>query len=111
MIPELLGRIPVVVQLDELTDGELFRVLKEPPDSLVNQYRAMMKADDIGLAFEDDALMALVKESQKRKVGARGLRGLMEEVMHDHLFDAPDLRGQTLTITSTYVQERLAGAD
>ncbi len=108
MIPELLGRLPVVVQMEELSSDEMLLVLKEPPDSLVRQYGEMMSADGIGLAFADDALREIVTAAEKRKVGARGLRGLMEEVMHDHLFNAPDLRGTTLEITAAYVKERLA---
>ncbi|MBI5178591.1 MAG: ATP-dependent Clp protease ATP-binding subunit ClpX [Nitrospinae bacterium] len=111
MIPELLGRLPVMVRMDELSPEDLLRVLTEPPDSLVNQYKELMKADDIELVFEVEALKAMVAECQKRKVGARGLRGLMEEVLHDHLFDAPNMRGQTLAITPTYVHERLAKAE
>jgi ATP-dependent Clp protease ATP-binding subunit ClpX len=107
MIPELLGRLPVVVQLEELSSEELFLVLKEPPDSLVRQYREMMAADDIGLQFEDAALHEIVAAAKKRKVGARGLRGLMEEVMHDHLFNAPTLRGTALNITADYAKNRL----
>lgn len=98
MIPELLGRLPVMVQMDELTGEELLRVLKEPPDSLVNQYREMLSADDIGLEFEEEALREIVRCAERRKVGARGLRGIMEEVMHDWLFDAPNLRGKSVTV-------------
>jgi len=99
IIPELLGRLPVIVEMEELTADELLRVLKEPPDSLVRQYKEMMSADNIKLTFENSALKAVVDLAIKRKLGARGLRGIMEDVMHDFLFDAPKMRGKSLAVT------------
>ncbi len=107
MLPELLGRLPVIVQMEDLDAGELLRVLTEPPDSLVRQYQALMGADDVRLEFEEGALRAVIALAQKRKVGARGLRGIMEEVMHDHLFDAPNRRGTALCITEADVEKSL----
>lgn len=109
MIPELIGRIPVVVQMEELTGDELLRVLTEPPDSLVRQYCELLAADDITLKFNDAALKEFIKQAKKSKVGARGLRGLMEEVMHDHMFDAPKNRGKTITVTKKEVAEKIRG--
>lgn len=108
MIPELLGRLPVIVQMEELSGEELLKVLTEPPDSLINQYREFMAADDIKLKFQSGALKEIVKAAEKRKLGARGLRVLMEEVMHDHLFDAPKNRGKTITITAQQVAAKTA---
>lgn len=107
MIPELLGRIPVIVQMEDLGGDELFRVLTEPPDSLVNQYRELMAADGITLEFAEEALREVVRCAERRKVGARGLRGIMEEVMHDFLFDAPNRRGQTVVIGLKDVTEKV----
>jgi len=106
MIPELLGRLPVIVQMDELSGDELLRVLTEPPDSLVNQYREFMAADDIKLKFQSGAQKEIIKAAERRKLGARGLRAIMEEIMHDHLFDAPKNRGKTVTVTARHVAEK-----
>jgi ATP-dependent Clp protease ATP-binding subunit ClpX len=106
MIPELLGRLPVIVQMEELSEEELLRVLTEPPDSLVNQYRELLATDDITVKFHAGALKEIIKAAEKRKLGARGLRSLMEEVMHDYLFDAPKNRGKIITITAQYVLKK-----
>jgi len=108
MIPELLGRIPVLVQMDELTEEELLQIIKGPPDSIVNQYTELLSADNIKLKFEDDALQAIIKLAMERKVGARGLRGIMEDVMHDYLFHSPTHRGKTLLITAADVKKSIA---
>ena len=104
MLPELLGRLPVIVQMDELSEAELLRVLTEPPDCIVNQYRELMAADDIKLKFQAAALKEIITVAEKRKLGARGLRSIIEEVMHDHMFDAPGNRGKTITINAKYVK-------
>ena len=108
LIPELIGRLPVIVSMDELTESEMLKVLTGPSDSLVNQYRELLGADDIELKFEEGSLEEVIALSVKRKVGARGLRGIMEEVMHDYLFDAPKFRGKTVTVTKGDVDKASA---
>ncbi len=99
MIPELIGRLPILVKMEELSCEELSKIITVPPDSLVNQYREVMAADNVELNFDKKSLKMIVELAVKRKVGARGLRGIMEEVMHDYLFDLPNWRGKSLTIT------------
>jgi ATP-dependent Clp protease ATP-binding subunit ClpX len=111
MLPELLGRLPVVVQLDALDEDQLVDVLSGPPDSLLREYQALVEADDVKLEFADDALRELVRFARARQVGARGLRGIMEDVCHDLMFEAPERRGETIVVDVSYVRERLARVD
>jgi ATP-dependent Clp protease ATP-binding subunit ClpX len=108
MLPELLGRLPVVVQLDPLDEDQLVEVLGGPPDSLMREYQALLGADDIKLELTDAALREMVRFAVARRVGARGLRGIVEEVCHDLMFEAPERRGETITVDADYVRERLA---
>jgi ATP-dependent Clp protease ATP-binding subunit ClpX len=108
VLPELLGRLPVIVQLDALDEDQLVDVLSGPPDSLIKEYTALLAADDVKLEFADDALRELVRFAVARRVGARGLRGIVEEVCHDLMFEAPERRGETVKVTRQYVAERLA---
>ena len=108
MLPELLGRLPVVVQLDPLDETELVDVLSGPPDSLVREYQALFAADDVTLDFADAALREMVRFAVRRRLGARGLRSIVEEVCHDLMFEAPERRGETVRVDADYVRERLA---
>jgi ATP-dependent Clp protease ATP-binding subunit ClpX len=107
MLPELLGRLPVVVPLEALDEDQLLDVLSGPPDSLIKEYTALLAADDVRLEFADDALRELVRFAIARRVGARGLRGIVEEVCHDLMFEAPERRGETVMVTRQYVVARL----
>ncbi|HHY95764.1 MAG TPA: ATP-dependent Clp protease ATP-binding subunit ClpX [Firmicutes bacterium] len=89
MIPEFVGRVPVIVTLDALTEGDLVRILQEPKNALVRQYKRMFELDGIELEFTDDAVRAVAMEAMKRTTGARGLRAILEEVMLDVMFDVP----------------------
>ena len=108
MLPELLGRLPVIVQLDPLDEDQLVEVLSTPPDSLVKEYQALLAADDVKLELSDEALREIVRFAVARRVGARGLRGIVEEVCHDLMFEAPERRGETVVVGGDYVRERLA---
>ncbi len=99
MMPELVGRIPTIVRLEQLTDDQLAEVLTAPPDSLVNEYKQLLSLDNIKLEFEKAALRKIVETAQKRKLGARGLRSIVEQVIRDILFTAPERRGETVVIT------------
>ncbi|MDX1421463.1 MAG: ATP-dependent Clp protease ATP-binding subunit ClpX, partial [Rubricoccaceae bacterium] len=90
LIPEFVGRLPVVASLDGLTDAELRRILVEPRNALVRQYQKLFAMDGVDLVLSDDALDALVARATALGTGARGLRAVMEEVMLDLMFDAPD---------------------
>ena len=89
LIPEFIGRVPVVVSLDALDEETLVRILKEPKNSLVKQYRKMFEMDGVTLSFDEDALREIARESLERKTGARGLRAIMEKSMMDVMFEAP----------------------
>ena len=89
MIPEFIGRIPVVCYLEELDEKDLVRVLTEPKNSVVKQYEYLFKLDGVKLVFEQEALEEIAKESIKRKTGARGLRSIIEELLLDVMFEIP----------------------
>ncbi len=89
MIPEFVGRVPVVVSLDALDEEALVKILKEPRNSLIRQYKRLFEIDGVDLDFDDDALIAIAKKSMERKTGARGLRAIMENTMMDLMYTAP----------------------
>ena len=89
LIPELVGRIPIVVTLNQLDRETLINILTEPKNALVKQYAKLFEMDGVELEFEKEALEAIADEALKRKTGARGLRAIMEELMLDVMFDIP----------------------
>ena len=100
IIPEFIGRIPVICHLEELDEQDLVRVLTEPKNSVVKQYEYLFKLDGVNLVFEKDALEEVARESIKRKTGARGLRSIIEESLLDVMFELPSTKGvKTCTIT------------
>ena len=104
LIPELVGRIPVVTVLDPLDEDALVRVLKEPKNSLVKQYQTLMKLDSVELDITDEALHAIAKKTIALKSGARGLRSVMEGVMTDLMYSVPsDPTISKITITAASV--------
>ena len=93
MIPEFVGRVPVVSTLTELDEEALIQILTEPKNALVKQYQALLKLEGVDLGFSKDALKAIAEEAMKRKSGARGLRSIMENVMLDIMYEIPDMEG------------------
>lgn len=89
MIPEIMGRVPVVVSLDELDKETLVRILKEPKNAIIKQYQKMFELDGVDLEFEDAAIEAVADKSLKRKTGARGLRAILEKAMMDMMYNIP----------------------
>ena len=89
LIPEFAGRLPVIVPLEELSEEAMLRVLLEPKNSVIKQFKKLMKLDDVELEFEDEALNEIVKKSLEQKTGARGLRSIVENVMTDIMFEVP----------------------
>ncbi len=89
LIPEFIGRLPVVTMLDELTEQELVRILTEPKNAMVKQYKKLLSMDGVDLEFEEDALAALARMAIKRKTGARGLRAIIEHLMLDVMYEIP----------------------
>ena len=89
LIPEFIGRLPIVATLKELDKTALKMILTEPKNSLVKQYKKLFEMDDVELIFEDDAISAIVDKAIERKTGARGLRSIIEEIMTDIMFEIP----------------------
>lgn len=91
MIPEFIGRLPVTVTLEELDKDALVHILTEPKNAIVKQYKALFAMDGVELDFEEDALDAIAEKAIKKKSGARGLRGTIEEIMMDTMFEIPSM--------------------
>ncbi|MCI8557233.1 MAG: ATP-dependent Clp protease ATP-binding subunit ClpX [Lachnospiraceae bacterium] len=89
MIPEFVGRVPVTVALDALTKEDMVRILVEPKNSIVKQYKKMLELDGVKLSFEKEAIEAIAAETVTRKTGARGLRAIMEHIMMDTMYEVP----------------------
>ena len=108
LIPEFTGRLPVFTAMSELTEDQLVKVLTEPKNCLVKQYRKLLAMDGVDLEFEKDALRELAKDAIIRKTGARGLRAAMERVMTDVMYEAPGGKsGKKVKITAAMVREKL----
>ena len=108
LIPEFVGRLPVVSTLQELSEEDLVRILREPKNSLLKQYQTMFELEDVDLQFTDDALEAVASEAQKRNVGARGLRIILEELMLDMMYTIPSQEDITeVVITKEMVLDRV----
>ena len=104
LIPEFVGRLPIFVSLDSLDEEALIRILTEPKNAIVKQYKALFDMDDVELEFTEEALHAVAKESFKRDTGARGLRAILESVMMDVMFEIPsDENISKVTITKETV--------
>lgn len=99
MIPEFVGRIPVVTALKELSEEDLVRVLTEPKNALVKQYTVMFKYEDSDLVFEDDALTAIAERAIEHQTGARGLRSICEKALMDVMYELPEYEGHTRVVT------------
>src|SRR5438270_485186 len=111
MLAEMLGRLPVQVQLQELAPDELYQILTVPPDSLAREYREALSLDGVELDLKDDALRAIVEYSVEKKLGARALRSILEEVLADAMFDAPEKRGEKVVVDRRYALARLQRVD
>ncbi len=92
LIPEFVGRLPVIATLEELDENALVKILTEPKNALVKQFQKLMEMDNVSVKFTDDALVAVAKEALKRKSGARGLRAILEGAMLELMYDVPSLK-------------------
>ena len=92
LIPEFLGRLPVIATLDELNEEALIRILKEPKNALLKQFQKLFEMEGVNLRLTDSALSAIAKEAMKRKSGARGLRAILEGCMLDIMYDLPSVQ-------------------
>ncbi|MGB9731531.1 MULTISPECIES: ATP-dependent Clp protease ATP-binding subunit ClpX [Calditerrivibrio] len=107
LIPELVGRLPVVAVLDDLDEDALVKILVEPKNSIVKQYKELFRMDNVELTFTDGALRSIVKKAIERKTGARGLRAIIEEIMTDIMFKIPSMKDVVeCVITEETVMEK-----
>lgn len=115
LIPEIIGRLPVLTYLEPLDKVALRNILTEPKNALVKQYAKLLKMDNVALSFEPEMLDYIVDKAFENKLGARGLRGLMELVMTDLMFEMPDNKdanaAHAFTVTKQYAMEKIEKAD
>ena len=110
LIPEFIGRIPVSAVLEPLDEKTLESILTEPRDALVKQFRTLLSMDNVKLEFADDAITAIAQEAHRRKTGARALRGIIEEIMLDLMYDLPSQSSvKDFTVTRAMVEEHTGG--
>ncbi len=105
LIPEFIGRVPVLATLEDLDEESLGRILTEPKNALVKQYQRLFEMEDVNLTFAEDALGGIARKAIDRKTGARGLRSIMEAILLDTMFDLPGLKGVEEVVISLEVVE------
>ena len=105
VIPELIGRLPIIASLSEISEEDMIRILTEPKNSLIKQYKKLFSIDSVELNFEEDALRAIATKSIKRKTGARGLRAILEENMIDIMYELPEYEGYEVLITKAVIED------
>ncbi|MDD4755369.1 MAG: ATP-dependent Clp protease ATP-binding subunit ClpX [Prolixibacteraceae bacterium] len=107
LIPEIIGRLPVLVHLDPLDKEALRSILTEPKNAVMKQYKKLFQIDNIELEFEEEALQYIVEKAIEFKLGARGLRAICENIMNDAMFEAPTAKVEHIKITKEYAQNQL----
>jgi len=108
LIPEIIGRLPVLTYLNPLNRDALRRILVEPKNSIVKQYEKLFQMDGIQLTFTDEALELIVDKAVEYKLGARGLRSIVESIMMDAMFEVPSKRVKNYEVTREYAESQLA---
>ena len=108
LIPEIIGRLPVITYLDALDRDALLRILTEPRNAIIKQYEKLFEMDGIRLQLEDGVKELIVDTAIANKLGARGLRSICEKIFDDAMYDAPSSRKKTFTITLEYARERVS---
>lgn len=111
LIPEIIGRLPILTHLEPLDRDALRRVLTEPKNSIIKQYIKLFKMDGVTLTFDDDALDLIVDKAIEYKLGARGLRSIVETIMIDAMFEVPSTKVKTYTVSRDYALEKLTKAN
>ena len=105
LIPEFIGRLPVIATLEDLDEDALVQILTQPKNALIKQYQRLFEMEDVTLTFSDDALLAIARKAIARKTGARGLRSIMEGILLDTMFELPNLRGIEEVVVNAEVIE------
>ena len=108
LIPEFVGRLPVIATLEDLDEDALKKILTEPKNALVKQYQRLFEMENVELTFQDDAVSAVARKAIERHTGARGLRSIMEAILLDTMFDLPSLEGVEEVVISKEVVEGAA---
>ncbi len=111
LIPEIIGRLPVLTSLEPLDREALLRILKEPKNAITRQYERLFQIDGLKLTFTDDALELIVDRALKYKLGARGLRGIVESIMVDAMFEAPSGKEKEFVVDAEFVRSQLSKQD
>ncbi|NLB93302.1 MAG: ATP-dependent Clp protease ATP-binding subunit ClpX, partial [Bacteroidales bacterium] len=107
LIPEIIGRLPVLVHLNPLEKDALRKILTEPKNSVIKQYKKLFQLDDIELEFDEESLQYIVEKAIEFKLGARGLRSICESIMNDAMYEMPSKKVKHLSITREFAQSRL----
>ncbi|MBO4231108.1 MAG: ATP-dependent Clp protease ATP-binding subunit ClpX, partial [Bacteroidales bacterium] len=108
LIPEIIGRLPVITYLDALDRDALLRILTEPKNAVLRQYEKLFEMDGIKLTLGDGVKELIVDTAIKNKLGARGLRSICEQIFDDAMYDAPSSGKKTFTVSLAYAKEKLA---
>lgn len=108
LIPELIGRLPIICGLEELSDDAMIEILLKPKNAITKQYKKLFAMEDVELEFEDDALQAIVEKARERKTGARGLRSILEEAMLEIMFVIPSMKNVKRCIITRETVEKKA---
>ena len=110
LIPELIGRLPVLTYLSQLDREALSRIIREPKNSILKQYEKLFNMDGIKLKVDEDAIDYIVDKAVEYKLGARGLRSITERIMMNAMFESPSKNIKTFTLTKDYAAKELAAA-
>ena len=105
LIPEFIGRLPVIATLEDLDEGALVEILTQPKNALLKQYQRLFDMENVQLTFSEDALLAVARKAIQRKTGARGLRSIMEAILLDTMYELPNLRGIEEVVVNAEVVE------
>jgi len=105
LIPEFVGRLPVIATLEDLDEDALVQILTTPKNALIKQYARLFEMEDVKLTFTDDARSAIARQAIARKTGARGLRSIMEGILLDTMFDLPTMEGVSEVVVNGEVVE------
>ena len=107
LIPEIIGRLPVLTHLNPLDREALEKILTEPKNSIIRQYKKLFEMDGVEVTFDKEALETLVDKAVEYKLGARGLRSIVESVMMDAMYDLPSKKTKKFKVTADYVNKQL----
>jgi ATP-dependent Clp protease ATP-binding subunit ClpX len=108
LIPEFVGRLPVLATLEDLDENSLVEILTQPKNALVKQYQRLFEMENVNLTFAEDALVSIAHAAVERKTGARGLRSIMENILLDTMYELPGLEGVEEVVISREVAEDFA---